>query len=215
MEENKKIVEIFENLMKWRGIPKYRFEERMDIFLSVYLKEILTANIKELQDKKHEIIEIIPQFPLKKELNNQSDNTDYAVFVKDIEDEKIELYLIELKTDKGSINDTQIKYYQTVQNKETVKILQEIIQEIMPKSRKKEKYNNMLNLLEKKGILEEKLKGKPKIIYMIPDIDEKIEKSKKENSWEIIYFKDVIKALDKEERIAVELTKLMNDIIEK
>ncbi len=209
MEEKSKIEEVFENLQKWRNLPKYRLEERIDIFLSVYLKEILMANIKELQDKKHEIIEIIPQFPIKKEINNQSDNTDYAVFVKDTEDEKIELYLIELKTDKGSINDKQIQYYQKAQEKETIKILQEIVQDIKPNSNKKSKYDNMINLLEEKGISVEKLKGKPKIIYIIPDIDTNIER----NSWEVIYFKDAIKALDKEEIIAIELKKLMADII--
>lgn len=224
MEEKDKIEEVFENLQKWRDLPKYRFEERIDIFISVYLKEILTANIKELQDKKHEIIEIIPQFPIKKELNNQSDNTDYAVFVKDIKDEKIELYLIELKTDKGSINRKQIKYYERVQNKETVEILQEIIQKIKPNSDKKEKYNHLLCLLQKKEITEEKLKGTPKIIYMLPNIDEKkdkqkklwerIEENKKEKSWEIIYFEDAIKSINENEPIAIGLKKLMQNIIE-
>lgn len=219
MEEKNKIEEVFENLQKWRNLPKYRFEERIDIFLSVYLKEILTANIEELQDKKHEIIEIIPQFPIKKELNNQSDNTDYAVFVKDIKDGKIELYLIELKTDKGSINRKQIKYYERVQNKETVEILQEIIQKIKPNSDKKEKYNHLLCLLQKKEITEEKLKGTPKIIYMLPNIDEekdkqkklweRIEENKKENSWEIIYFEDAIKSISENEPIAIGLKKLM------
>ncbi len=210
MEEKRKIEEVFENLQKWRGLPKYRFEERIDIFLSVYLEEILKAQIEELKDGRHEIVEIIPQFPIKKELNNQSDNTDYAVFVKDIEDEKIELYLIELKTDKGSINGKQIKYYQKAQEKETVKIMQEIIQKIKPNSNKRAKYNNMLKLLEKKGISEESLKGNPKIIYIIPNVDVNIEK----NLWKVIYFKDIIKAINKEEPIAIGLKKLMKDIIE-
>lgn len=223
MEKKSKIEEIFTNLQKWRNLPKYRFEERIDIFLSVYLKEILTANIEELQDKKHEIIEIIPQFPIKKELNNQSDNTDYAVFVKDIEDGKIKLYLIELKTDKGSINKKQIKYYERVQNKKTVEILQEIIEKIKPNSNKKEKYNHLLCLLQNKEITEEKLKGTPKIIYMLPNIEEKnkqkklwerIEENKKEKSWKIIYFEDAIKAINTDEPIAIGLKKLMQDIIE-
>lgn len=210
MNEQNKIEEIFENLRKWRSLPKYRFEERIDIFLSVYLEEILKAQIEEIRNGRHEIVEIIPQFPIKKELNNQSDNTDYAVFVKDIKDKKIEVYLIELKTDKGSINDKQIKYYQKAQEKDTVKIMQEIKKEIKPNSNKREKYNNMLNLLEEKGISEETLKGKPKIIYIIPNVDVNIEK----NLWKVIYFKDIIKAINEKEPIAIGLKKLMKDIIE-
>ena len=88
--------------------------------------------------------------------------------------------------------------------------MQEIIQKIKPNSNKRAKYNNMLKLLEKKGISEESLKGNPKIIYIIPNVDVNIEK----NLWKVIYFKAIIKAINKEEPIAIGLKKLMKDIIE-
>lgn len=139
----KTIENIFESLEKWRNFPKYQLERRLDIFISLYLPEILKKGIDELQYAKIDEIKknMYPEFPLKKTKDRSSDNADYAVFIEKT------IYLIELKTDTNSINDKQIKYYNNTLNNKTVEDIFEDIIEIENKSDKYEKYDFLLNEL--------------------------------------------------------------------
>jgi hypothetical protein len=64
-----KIEKIFSNLDIWRKLPKYQLERRLDIFFTIYLKEIVEVFYKEiLNEKDIKLSEvIIPEFPLKKD----------------------------------------------------------------------------------------------------------------------------------------------------
>ena len=90
-----KIEQIFKNLESWRKLPKYQLERRLDIFFSIYLKEIVEVFYKEILKEEIQLSEvIIPEFPLKKDGSKK----------------KTKVILIELKTDVSSVNDKQIEY---------------------------------------------------------------------------------------------------------
>jgi len=102
-----KIEQIFKNLESWRKLPKYQLERRLDIFFSIYLKEIVEVFYKEILKEEIQLSEvIIPEFPLKKDGSNNSTNVDYVMFCK----KKTKVILTELKTDVSSVNDKQIEY---------------------------------------------------------------------------------------------------------
>ena len=47
-----KIEKIFSNLDIWRKLPKYQLERRLDIFFTIYLKEIVEVFYKEILNEK-------------------------------------------------------------------------------------------------------------------------------------------------------------------
>jgi hypothetical protein len=92
---------VFRHLDRWRHFPSYQLERRADIFLSVYLKEVVEDFTGVgLED------EIIPELPIKHEQNCQSDKVDYALFAKD----RSQVFFVELKTDAASRRDEQDAY---------------------------------------------------------------------------------------------------------
>lgn len=146
------LADIFEKLEKWRGFPKYQLERRLDIFISAYLPEILKMSVKELKNVDINEIKnnIYPEFPLKKVNNCSSDNADYAIFIEQTKT----IYLIELKTDMNSINDTQLNYYlrycSKLNKRNNKQIIENIFYDIIKienKSDKYEKYDYLLNEL--------------------------------------------------------------------
>lgn len=96
---------LFDTLEDWRHLPNYQLERRADIFFAIHLKIILkkTHNI--------DVKAIIPEFPIRigticHEIPiNKSYKVDYAVF------DSNKCYLIELKTDDGSVRGSQFFYY--------------------------------------------------------------------------------------------------------
>lgn len=186
----KTIENIFENLEKWRNFPKYQLERRLDIFISLYLPVILKKKVPELQNVEIDEIKknMYPEFPLKKQDDCSSDNADYAAFIEKT------IYLIELKTDTNSINDTQIKYYNYTLNNKTTKDIFEDIIEIENKSGKYEKYDFLLNELIYGNQISNprrKVKGKRQWIW---DKDKKTlnnEEQRKDLSDKISNFKNI------------------------
>lgn len=237
------IQKIFDLLEKWRKFPKYQLERRLDIFFALYLPEILE---KELHLNKDKML-ILPEFPLKKlndekaeKKNNSSNNADFAVFYNN--GGKIDLYLIELKTDMNSIDNLkQIKYYQTASENSIKKFLEDIIKiqqsKNMPKQRR-EKYDNLLEELneyveeEQKSEKEDKryqkrkwkvkkdvkLNEKPQIIYIVPEkLDETKEYAKEINKIEnkkIIKFEYILPILREDicDKIAIQFADLLEEI---
>ncbi|MBM3435797.1 MAG: hypothetical protein FJY07_06225 [Bacteroidetes bacterium] len=55
----KKFNEIFDRLDEWKKLPSYQLERRFDIFLSLYLPQLLEFYFKK------EIDCIIPEFPIR------------------------------------------------------------------------------------------------------------------------------------------------------
>lgn len=144
MEE---VDKIFEHLNDWIKLPKYQLERRVDIFFSIYLSKILD---KKLGIKREQIKEILPEFPLRKEMKDgketcASNNADYAVFVE--KNGKLKMYLIELKTEMNSISEAQKEYYEIANGKKLSRVLQDII-EIEKNSSQWRKYDYSLKKLE-------------------------------------------------------------------
>jgi len=74
---------IFANLDRWRHLPAYQLERRVDIFFSVYLKALLEEVTGVALEE-----ELLPELPIKRDLiwpelaGHSSVKVDYALFAK-------------------------------------------------------------------------------------------------------------------------------------
>lgn len=87
MSEKGTLERVFESLDAWRHLPAYQLERRTDV---LFLPEVLKKHFGTSINPK-----IIPEFPIKNESNNQSNNVDFFALSKD---RKV-AFLVELKTD--------------------------------------------------------------------------------------------------------------------
>lgn len=187
---------IFDLLDDWRNLPGYQLERRADIFFGFHLEKIL--------GKKLDII--IPEFPIQKDSlphhpkfnvkplkkPNQSFQIDYLCFSSE---PLPKVYFIELKTEMNSRNDKQDWYLKSAQNLKVEGILYGL-KEIYKATNQKEKYDNLLDKLEKIEWIERsnksfkvlKINIQPKTVYIQP-INNRIDTS-------IITFDDIIKKLE-------------------
>ena len=94
---------LLDRLDQWRHLPAYQLERRADIFFSLYMSEVVGQHLECPLDSR-----LIPEFPLRKDHNNQSDKADYFLLAKD----RSRAVLVELKTDMGSRNPEQDAYLQ-------------------------------------------------------------------------------------------------------
>ena len=98
------LAEVFDLLVANKRLPKYQFERRVDIFVNVFLPDVLGA----LFGGTYELV--VPEFPLKKDANHQTTNVDYLLFHTTPEGQKKWVFL-ELKTAAGSIGQDQLDIY--------------------------------------------------------------------------------------------------------
>ena len=139
------IEKVFKNLDTWHHLPDYQLEGRVAPFFALFLRDVLS---EALGVELHEIL--IPEYPLrigtlreasadaeptgvdrpnkKKASDDQSKNVDYVTFSKD----GTTAYLLELKTDLGSVNCEQQRYLQSASNVSMEKFVDGIIQ-ILPR----------------------------------------------------------------------------------
>ena len=98
---------LFCNLDRWRHFAGYPLEPRVDALLGLFLPQAIETlcGVEEM----HPLV--IPQFPLKKEENNQSYKVDFLAMSRD----RSRAFLIELKTDMGSIKEEQHRYIEQSQ----------------------------------------------------------------------------------------------------
>ena len=85
---------LFRNLDRWRHFAGFPLEARVDAMIGLFLPKVIEDALG--VGKMHPMV--IPQFPLKKKDNNQSDKVDFLALSKD--DGKA--FLVEIKTDMGS-----------------------------------------------------------------------------------------------------------------
>lgn len=147
----KVIEDVFDNMDKWRNLPKFALETRAGIFFGVYLKTALEAKYK---IRINEVI--IPEFPIRKasidpsiKSNQSSFNVDFLAFS---EDNKT-AFLIELKTDMGSRREVQ-DYYLTAVTKIGLNGLIHGLVKIFRATKVKRKYFHLFKMLEDAGIVE-------------------------------------------------------------
>jgi len=92
---------IIDTLTKWRNYPSYQLERRVDWLFGLLLKRGLCIEIKDT---------VIPEYPICRRRGNdtdQSDRVDFVAFGKN----DGEIYLIEIKTDDASFDNSQIEHY--------------------------------------------------------------------------------------------------------
>lgn len=84
-----------------KRFPYYAAERRIDLFINIFLEQILTAYYNE------KVNFVVPEFPLKLESNNQADKLDYLCAF----DNTKQPIFVELKTDTISYRRTQASFY--------------------------------------------------------------------------------------------------------
>lgn len=133
--------DLFESLIRNKDIPKYQFERRIDTILELLLPDFLSKHFDA-------IVEFAaPEFPIKKEDNNQSTNVDYLFHAtSDNLDKK--WIMVELKTDRDSLHSNQIETYCKCK-KDGMKSIINNIQSIRSNSSKKNKYDLLLERIQR------------------------------------------------------------------
>lgn len=201
------IDKIFDNLDDWRNLPKYQLERRADIFFSIYLQEIFQKVLNEQLRTP-----IIPEFPLHlrtlgERETDQSVNVDYFA----INETGKRGYLIELKTENGSIRKAQDNYLKAAKDKGIYELLNGLKQ-IYKSTNAKQKYRYLFKQLEKLGfnvetINEGKCKGTELcIIYIKPNNKDSVQSNEQNN---IITFDKIIEKvlLDRTDPISARFRK--------
>jgi hypothetical protein len=142
------IDKLFDQLDDWRKLPNYQLERRADIFFAIHLP-ILFKNLFSL-----EVLDIIPEFPIRIGTIyplvpiNKSFKADYIVYTNNLK-----AFLVELKTDNGSIRVDQVKYYYKSIESGYYSLLTGLL-DIYKASSYKEKYLSLLLKLVNNGSLE-------------------------------------------------------------
>ncbi|MCY4558943.1 MAG: hypothetical protein OXF79_21720 [Chloroflexi bacterium] len=98
------VAALFDCLDAWRNLPAYQLERRADIFFGLFLPLALDHYLKPRDISVDP--RIIPEFPLGQSDTNRSDKADFFAVSRDRE----RAFLIELKTDMGSLRDSQEDY---------------------------------------------------------------------------------------------------------
>ena len=149
---------IFELLLENKSLPYYQAERRIDIFINLFLAEILNHSLK-----KTGIQYLLPELPLKKEMGNLSTKVDYLCFDRN---EKT-IYFVELKTDSNSFKGGQFDIYQTYQ---TWGQCQSDIKAITKISKAKHKFEKLNKKLHSLNLLDESSSSyKVNIVYIAPE----------------------------------------------
>lgn|GEM_PF-572032 len=166
MDHTEELEKIFQNLTRWRNLPKYQLERRADIFFSLYLKEIMEEKLTTDSNRVELLSVIIPEFPLRHGNEHHTVNVDYVMFSKSLST----VYLIEFKTDMGSLRDEQFEYlFKAKKNIEEAgggfqSILTDL-RRVFKATGDKQKYFHLFHLLASKEL---------GLISMSPEIMEKL-----------------------------------------
>ena len=142
--ERPTIQTMFRNLDRWRHFAGYPLEARVDALIGAFLPKVIEdcLRVEEMHPR------LIPQFPLKKATNNQSDKIDFFALSKD----GAKAFLIEIKTNMGSRREGQHEYLSMARERGMVCILSEL-KEIAEASKSRKKYLHLLSALSEMGLL--------------------------------------------------------------
>ena len=101
---------VLSQLDQWRHLPKYRLEQHVDVLFGMTLPKVLSSRFGIPVDD----LQVIPEFPIRygtlasrhqgKATDDQSFNVDFSVWSKSRE----RVFLVELKTDAGSLDVKQL-----------------------------------------------------------------------------------------------------------
>lgn len=147
---------IFKLLNTNSEFPKYQLERRVDIFINVFLEDLLTSYFNDGCKVQY----ICPEFPFKKDGNRQSTNVDYLCS-RELGGNK-EIIFVELKTEKRSFDASQLEIY--MKNKDW-KILNDNITELGKSKKYKGKYETLINRINEQHF---PTQTKIRILYISP-----------------------------------------------
>ena len=164
--ESPTIERVFGLLDRWRHLPNYQLERRADVFFALFLPEVLTKHLSEVNCPAKIEPVLIPEFPIREEettkkgSNNRSKKADYLA----ISEDGGRAFLIELKTDVASIDRDQIYFLKCASRRGMAKIicgLKSIAKSdsVRKNSAIRGKYFHLFNILKKLDLIR------------IPDID--------------------------------------------
>ena len=135
---------LFANLDRWRHFAGYPLEARVDALIGLFLPKVLEDHCGAGEMHPH----VIPQFPLKKAENNQSDKVDFFAVSKSGD----RAYLVEVKTDMDSLRLLQHEYLSEARIRGLARVLSEF-KEIAVASRSRKKYFHLISTLSEMGLL--------------------------------------------------------------
>lgn len=141
-ESDNFLEQMLKTLMHNKSLPKFQFERRIDAVISQFLPQILS------QYYGGSVVHVVPEFPIKKDGNNQSKNADYLLFNRGESPSDGSWIIAELKTDDNSINYDQLSLYQNAMEKGMNAMIKDI-EDIRNASAMKSKYDELLNRLDK------------------------------------------------------------------
>ena len=148
---------LFCNLDRWRHFAGFPLEARVDALIGLFLPRVIedTLGVGGIHPM------VIPQFPLKKTKNNQSDKVDFLALSKD----GGKAFLVELKTDMGSRREGQHEYLSRARERGMACIRSEL-KEIAMASKSRKKYLHLLSALSEMELLTLPIDLKEKILRM-------------------------------------------------
>lgn len=165
---------LMETIMEGVYIPNVQVERELSPILGIFIESLLTKRFENCQVFSGEYKLISPEFPLKKKDNNQSINVDYLLFNKT----RNEIVFLELKTDSGSFEESQmdryIVYKKRIEESHSASFLKQDIETIRNKSEKKKmkkKYEYTLDRINKifgKDLSKLSKVRNCKVIYLVP-----------------------------------------------
>ncbi|MXW53171.1 MAG: hypothetical protein F4X44_10275 [Gammaproteobacteria bacterium] len=137
---------VFDRMDKWRNFPAYALERRSDIFFSFFLARLLDAEFGIGSESA-----VIPEFPLKKDANNQSRKVDFFV----ISEDRQQSFLVELKTDRNSLSEPQLNYLQEASRSRLCTLTADVKRIAQnADTDKRRKYLHLLNHLAELNLIE-------------------------------------------------------------
>ena len=143
------IATLFAFLDRWRHLPAYQFERRVDIYFGLFLRDALNHHLRSRDltiDRR-----IIPEFPLGQILTKRSNKADYFALSTD----RSRAFLIELKTDLRSVRAGQESYLKQARDQGMACLLARVISMAnAAKPYARRKYFHLLRTLGELGLIE-------------------------------------------------------------
>ena len=157
---------MFHRLDNWRHLPSYRLEPRADVFFSLFLPRALDRHLASRGIKIDP--RLIPEFPLGQSATKRSDKADFFALSRD----RKHAFLIELKTDMGSLREPQEDYLERAVERGMPEILCDVREIAKAKKRRaRKKYFHLLRSIAGLGLmtlpddLEHKIYESPRGVY--------------------------------------------------
>ncbi len=219
---NDSLSTIFTNMERWRHLPSYQLERRFDIFLTPFLRDVLSKELG-LSHRLHEVF--VPEMPLlrgglysrtgvERKLSNK---VDFVFF----EESGPQVYFVEVKTDASSARQAQNDYLKLAAAGGFESVLLNL-EKILARTKSCHKYYHLLHLLQRAGQIRltgcaasdlypkarrgfrfeksfERLHAKQpvRVVFVVPDI-EHVQRVK---GWDYIGFSAFARHLDNGDRL--------------